>query len=536
MNALIYLVATTIKNFIRELLRKPAKLVPYLIIIALIASGLFFSITGTSTPSSSFDFVWLTAALFAFIVLFYALAIQKGLTSGDVIFDMPDVNLLFTSPLRPQSILVYGLTRLAKSSILASVFILFQGATLASFGIGISGLVVMFIVFIVCMVSLSLLSLVLYTLTNSQPRAKMIVRIVAIVVFVPALLYFFFHLLSTEDVTIAAQTVFASPVFSAIPLVGWATSGTIGLLQGDIMGSVLWLALLLAACIGMFLSILLGRIDYYEDVLVSTETAFERRRAASEGDVQGAVATTKRNVRVTKASLKGSGASAIFYRQLRETFRQSRFGFFGITSIVILAIAIFMAILFQGSPETAGDSGFALIILILMAMQVFFIGSSKGLLELYLPHMYLIPDSSFKKVIWSNLVLVFKTLLESLLFVGIPGAILDAPPLLILSAILVYTIFSFALVGVNYFFVRWFSTSISAGLMLMLYFIIVTLVMIPGVAGALLLSSIIEGTMGLVLGFVLLGAWELLVGCVCFALSKNILTKSDMPSMRPTER
>ncbi|MDD4346916.1 MAG: putative ABC exporter domain-containing protein, partial [Desulfitobacteriaceae bacterium] len=137
MNSLVFLLVKSAKNTLLELRRKPAKLVLWVLVIAGIGGAFLFSLFTPQSAAGSHDLVWLRGILFLFILFFVVVAIQKGLASGDAIFDMNDVNLLFVSPVSPRLILMYGLVRMAKMAFLAGFFILFQSSSLSQgFGVG----------------------------------------------------------------------------------------------------------------------------------------------------------------------------------------------------------------------------------------------------------------------------------------------------------------------------------------------------------------------------------------------------------------
>jgi hypothetical protein len=76
----------------------------------------------------------------------------------------------------------------------------------------------------------------------------------------------------------------------------------------------------------------------------------------------------------------------------------------------------------------------------------------------------MIPDGPTRKVIWSNLEIVMKVAVESVVIFIAAGIILRESPLRIVAAIFVYTLFSFLLLGVNYLSLRWTRTNINVGI------------------------------------------------------------------------
>ena len=153
-------------------------------------------------------------------------------------------------------------------------------------------------------------------------------------------------------------------------------------------------------------------------------------------------------------------------------------------------------------------------------------------MEIYSHYIYMIPASPFKKLIWSNMEMILRTLVESILFFAIPGLVLGSHLLIIIGSMIVYILFSLMLLGVNYLSLRWTEANISQGILLMVYFLIVLLFIAPGLIVAIAVSSYVEGLAGTFAALLILSVWELIVAVICFKLSKNILHNCDMPNMK----
>ena len=524
MSSHFYLFRMSLKNRILAVIHKPARLALYLLVFAAIGGALVVTLLGASQRDHTYPISYLLLIFFAFMLIFYGLSIQKGLSSGDTIFEMSDVNLLFVSPVNPRATLLYGLIRMAGMSFWAGFFVLFQSSTLSVFGVGFGGVLVLFGTFILNTIVLTLLSLVIYSASNGNPRRKRTVRILAIAVFVPLLVFSVLQLASLGGMP-AVSSIADSPFLASAPFVGWASAGAIALIQGRMLEGLAWLGLLVLAGAILFLYLMFSRSDYYEDVLVATETSFERKRAAAEGDIQAAGSTTAK-VKVTRTGLSGLGSQVLFYKHLRETFRKNRFGFFSL-QMLITALGVFvLSFLLRGSLDLVT------VLQILMWIQVFMIGTGRGLMELYSHYIYMIPASPFKKLIWSNMELMLKTAVESVLFLWFPGLILDGRISVTLASMLVYILFSLMLLAINYLSLRWTQSNLSQGLLLIVYFLAVVLFMAPGLAAAIAVFVLIGGPSGMPAALVALSAWELAAALICFAFSRKILHDCDMPNAK----
>jgi hypothetical protein len=435
---------------------------------------------------------------------------------------MNDVNLIFVSPISARKILLYGIMRLVKASFLAGFFILFQANSLANFGIDYRGVLLIVLGFMLNMIVMAVASLLIYSKTNGNAQRQRIVKLVAALLFLPLAVYIAAQYFSGVNLISIAENVSASLYLRLIPASGWTTAGVSAFLAGDIFAGFCWFGLTLLFGVGLIAFSMQTNPDYYEDVLVATETAHEKKRAIAEGNISAANAMQKR-VKVTRTGISGSGASALLGKHLRESFRQNRFGLLTLPSVSLIASSICLSMILKD---------FFIALQILMWVQMFLIGMGRGLIETYSHYIYLIPETSFKKIIWSNMEVMLKTVLEAVLIFGVSGILLASHPLYILVVVLIYVLFSFTLLGVNYLSIRFTSADLSQGMLIIIYTFAVIAIMLPGVIGAMVVVYMVGGDSGFFLGLVVIAAWELTAGLVCFALSKGVLDNCDMPVVR----
>jgi hypothetical protein len=525
MTPLLYIVRKSVKNTIISVLKNPGKLILWLIIIAMIPGIIVVSLMADTQRDSTAPLFWFTGILFLFITMSVVTSVLRGLSGGDAIFEMNDVNLLFGSPVNPRKILLYGVVKMAKTAFLLSFFILFQASSLGNFGVDYSGVLLTFAGYILSVMTLLTASLVIYSVTNGKPRRKLAVKIITASLFVPMVVYAVAQYPAAGNIIAALESVITSPFLAFIPIAGWTASGVTALISGQIGAGLLWLGANVLLVAVMIAYILLSNPDYYEDVLVATETAYEKKRAAAEGNINAASVSGKaaKAVKVSKTGIPYTGAAAIFGKHLRENFRENRFGLLTLPSVLIAAGGIVLAVV-------VGD--ISIILFSLPWAQIFLIGTGRGLKETYSHYIYMIPESSFKKIVWSNMEIITRTLIENVLMFGVAGAILRSNVVYILVCIVVYTLFSYLLLSVNYVFMRFTGADVSSGVLLMIYYFAVLLVTAPGVVLAVLAGLAIGGEAAFIVGLLVLTAWELLVGTVCFALSRGVLHDCDIAMMK----
>jgi hypothetical protein len=414
---------------------------------------------------------------------------------------------------------------MTKTAFFAGFFILFQANSLANFGIDFGGVLLTLAGFILSMVILSIASLLIYSAVNGRPRRKRTVKLVALLFLLPMAVFAVSHYLQTHDALATLEAVIVSPFLTLIPVAGWTAAGVTACLNGSIVTGTLYFGASLLLGVGMVVYLMLSNPDYYEDVLVATETAYEKKRALAEGNIDAAAASGKK-VRVKATGIPFRGAAALFGKHARESFRDSRLGFLTLPSVLIAAAAIVVSLFVRD---------ISIVLQILMWVQIILIGTGRGLKETYSHYIYLIPESSFRKILWSNMEIMVRTLIESVLIFGISGLLVQSDIMLILVCVTTYTLFSLLLLGVNYVFMRFTGADISAGVLLAIYYFAVLLVMAPGVVIAIILGFMVGGTVGLLAGLLILSGWELGVGLACFALSSGVLHNCDMAVM-PTKK
>ena len=530
MNSLLFILTRTTKNQLLELRRKPGKLVLYLGAIAVLAVVMISSNIPVGEADEYSDILWVKGIAFIVFMFSVVTCIVQGLSKGDAIFQMEDVNFLFVSPLNPRSILVYGMSRMVKTAIVTSIFIFFQSTWLrATYGVGLSGMLIIYAAFVLITAVTPVLAVAIYSLTNGRPERKRLVKILAVVMLLPMAAAAAWHLQASGwDFSEGMLALLRSNVSSFTPIAGWASAGVVSFLTGHYVAGALFFGLLALFGVALVVVIYSSNQDYYEDVLVATEKAFDKLRSLAEGQINLEAVSDKR-VRVKATGIGGRGASTLFYRHIREAFRASRFGLWGVSTPILTIGAAGFAFFMSRSPGEADNTILTLLIIVMFA-QVTLVGLGRGLKDLYSHYVYMIPESPLKKIIWSNLEIVFKTAMQNVLIFVAAGFITGAGTLVVAGAIVASTMFSFVVISVNYFFMRFTGTRLKGGIFLIVYFLAIIVVMQPGMVVAIILGTSIEGW-GLLAGLMALTAWELVVGVVGFAMSKGILHSCDMATM-----
>ena len=100
------------------------------------------------------------------------------------------------------------------------------------------------------------------------------------------------------------------------------------------------------------------------------------------------------------------------------------------------------------------------------------------------------------------------------------------------SAMIALILFTFYLLGISLASMRITDTHLGTGLLLIIYFAVIIIPLLPGIVAAILVAVLVPDALSVALAFMTLSAWMLLLGIGCFAFSKGVLHNCDIPVMR----
>ncbi len=486
MKPLIYLTLKKAKNGILEFIRKPAQLIVAIFFICLMV---FSAITSSHTENHyTRDINELYAIIFGLYSLIFVLISKNGFYNGASMFTMQDVNLIFTSPLKQNTVLSYGLIQQLGRSLMLGFFILYQSGTVCStYGVGFEVLIYILIGYGVTVFLSQMLAMVIYSYTSCDDKRRKTLKTAYTVIIALFIGYGFLICqqkggLSVANLVIASQDI-AAKFFPVSGMVSLAVCGAIS-------SSAVKIALGLVYCIVFWilyrLAVRFINSDYYEDVLQSTENAFSAISARKEGK---AAETAPKNVKTGKTGIsKGFGASAIYYKHKIEN-RRSKKLILSTVSLVMVITNIVMAFVFSDEPVAV----FALSIY-MMTMSV---AAGRWAKELSYPYIYLIPESSFKKLLYTLKSDIPSIIAESILCIVPMYFICYLTVTDILGMILARISFGLLIISVNLFVQKLFGVSDKKKLIVFIYFILVMIFSVPGIITAVAVTFMMPFYSGL---------------------------------------
>lgn len=339
-------------------------------------------------------------ALVLLLFTIYALNADKN---GSKIFLPADVNLLFPSPMRPQSVLMFRLATQLGVGVLGSVYMLIQLPNLIyNLGLAPWAAVSLVAAWGLTVIFGALLQLALYTLSATYPAVKRNLRRgIYLALALVAASYVLYASRSGEGWLKAAVAFFNAPVTRFIPFWGWI-KGLCGFaLAGDVTGALLTLLALILGGAALVYCIWSIKADFYEDAMAKSEETAQLLAAAQSENATGVVVKRgkDRSDKLLRDGLnRGQGANVFFFKTMYNRRRFAHLGFLTKTMETYLLAALAVAAVCRFVSHTDGILPVALT----LAALVFFRSLGNPLEQDTGRDLFaLIPEPAWAKLFWS---------------------------------------------------------------------------------------------------------------------------------------
>ncbi len=373
----------------------------------------------------------IAGAVILAVFVFEAMSADKN---GSKIFLPADVNLLFPSPMKPQSVLMFRLMTQLGTAIIASIYMLFQLPNLV-LNLGLSIWAALGLIAGWCFTIMlgKLLQLLLYTLSSAYPWLKRnLRRIVYLLLFLIALGYFLTWKRSGEG-WLEAAVGFLNGRFSRyVPLWGWVKGFCMYIIEKNAAGMIWSFAAVAAAIALLVYFIWREKADFYEDAMAKSEETAELMERAQSENSNGIVRRKKdRSEKLRRDGLHyGWGANVYFFKTLYNRFRFAHLGFFTKTTETYLAAAALTALLcrFVFNMDNAVP-----VALVLAGLSFFRSLGNPLAQDTGMSYFILIPESTWAKLFFSLLGGTANCLLDVLPALLLGSAILWVNPLPVLA-------------------------------------------------------------------------------------------------------
>jgi hypothetical protein len=521
MKAMLYLIWANIKGILRNMKKKKGQLVLWIFLIAIFVMMLFANNEADDLVQWIPD-EYLASAYAAIVILVAALTINNGIKKGSSSYRKADIQFVFPSPVSPRLILVYGFLKQLYISILVVLWFVFQSFTIRNiFGLDERGFYVFLIAVFFVVVYMPVSSMLLYSITLRKEGAKKLMQRIYLWIAIAFAGAFIGLTIYYSDPLAAAQAIVGGKAFEYVPVLGWLvvvlkaakwgftpwTWGAIGLLTAT-LGIIVW-------------RLLAPEIPFYEEVLKQTDEKEMKIQAKRSGSSNMNMGPKK----ARKASIvyKGTGAKAIFYRQLLE-FKKAGFLFVDRVTLIMLAIGVAGGFILQktGIPTIS-------VFYVAIYLNFLFAFNGKWVKELSTPFIYLVPGTPMQKLWYSTAANHIKHLLDGTA-IFIPIMIITGfDPILCLGYILAYAAIGSVFIYGDVLARRMFGAMHSGTLSSMFKVFSIMILLAPPIAAFAIVSSVFSQVL-LVQWLAPLGivAYCALISFIIMLLGRKIFSNAEL--------
>lgn len=443
-------------------------------------------------------------------------------TGGSKIFLPADVNLLFASPMKPQSVLMFRLAAQMGRAIALTLYLMFQLPNLVlNVGLSWTAAGALLLAWFAAVLIGRFLQVLLYILCAANPGGKTWLRRSLYGLALVIGCGFLLSARGTEDWLASANAWFNGSYSRFIPIWGWLKAVPGYAMEGNYLGMVLSLALTALGGAGMVWFIWHREVDFYEDAMAKSEEMADLMEKARSEKSSG-VAATRQRKKEREDTLRrdglnrGWGASVFFHKTLYNRFRFGHLHFFTKTMETYLAAAVGGGALLRFAAEVRSP----LPIVLGLGVMVFFRAMGNPLEEdTSMDFFRLIPEPAWKKMFCSALGGLCNTFLDLLLPMLGAAAVLGVNPLELLVWLPVILSVDFYASSVASFIDLSVPASIGKVLKQLIQIMFIYFGLLPDIA-ILAIAIVLEHT---VLGALGATAVNLFLGVLFFFLAASFL-------------
>ncbi len=514
MSSLLFLLRRTLKSLVKSIFKKPAVLIGYILVAIFLGAMIVLSFvmpSGLVRQSSSELFRGIMMIVFIFL---YYTTLKLGIEKGSSYFRAADVNLIFTAPISPNKVLLYGFIKQIAGTFALLFIAIFQIPNLKNnFVMMPYGVPMLMLSVVAYAMAYPLMGMVIYSFTSKSKKRKLVVKRIFDGCAIAIALVFLFNLMTTGDLQKTIIDVFDNPIAQYFPIFGWTSAIASSAVSGFTLPFIIGASGMVILIVGSSIALYKMNLDYYEDVLEATDFLEQAYKAKKEGRNLTFNQKVKQNV---KHKMTGDGARAIFQKMLLELKKTSIFLFFDKLSVTVILSGIAFSYLM---PDEVGMSPFLLVlsfsVYMLMLMQVQGGWSN----ELSKHYIFLVPASSPQKLLYATMTEHIKNLFDGILLFVISGVLFKGSVDIILACIMTYVAFGAVFTYTDVLTRKLFGSVHSKGLQIFIKVIACILVEVPGIIFAVLAGILTHSDL---LAILALGGWSLILAITFFMLSANI--------------
>lgn len=446
-------------------------------------------------------------------ILLYS--IYSGDKSGTSIFTMPDVNLMFSAPLKPQFILMFRVILQMALILMSSIYMAFQIPNL-SMNLGLSALVTFIILFtwILILIFGKLICVCTYTIVATKQKLRRFVLplIIAILSIITVAYTIAMYLGKTDPYTTAVE-FFNSKASRYIPIWGWLKGFVMYAIEGDYVASMVCLFGIIVSYVLLIYIIWHIKADFYEDAFNNANKRQELITAYSEGRRIG---KERKNKMQYKEIGKGQGAMMFFIKSVYNRRRTAKFGILTNTAITNILICFSISMITKFLLEKDSITMLGLI----MLMAIFFRNYGSPIAyETGYNFIYMIPESATKKLAYSLLAGIYDSFMNILPGFLLATIIIGVNPITCLFWIILFSSLDFISSSTGLIIDMLIPSFITLVVKSLLQFSLKMIAIIPTVIIMIIASS----TSSLLAGIIISSIANIIIAFGLFMLSPRFL-------------
>ena len=516
MQAIIYLIK---RHYINRFKRYFSSVISAVITL-LGVFGIGFTIVKAFTIKASGVDITTAQTILAGILLFIGMILYNSFLSRDSgILTMADANFLFTGPFEKREVLAYLLISTAPASMFTGFFMCFYFPYLLGSALTVPRFLVVLLIVSLLFGCIYLSYYYLYIADAEKPGLKKKAQKI-LYVFVCILVIAFIILLTRTgfNVQSTAKRFFTSSLYNAVPLFGWAKWAIYSLLTGDIvLGFIPATSLLVIANAILCYALYNAKYDFYEKTM---EDSVNLQKIMDDAKVNGNTdARSLAKLKKTAASVRfGQGAAAIYSRQMLESNKLSLVSKYreGLMGLFYVAFGVIFNLDFNFVIVMAGFGA--------LSMSL----NDSWHRDFKKPYVFLIPASSFSKVLYSVLPGIIKTAISGSISITIGALIYKINPVNIISYLLIFASFVVLFVFAEVLTYRMIGPGLSAMAVTFIRMLFAMAACIPAGIVLIVIAALQNGTPGLLMSAACMMGVNCLLSILLAFLSRGIFENSEV--------
>jgi hypothetical protein len=438
MHSLLYKTKREILNSVKKSIKKPATLwIALVIMLNLTWMYSWFVSLIRDMDSMLFNRYLSFFSMALLVVLNFTMGINKIAKQRALLFDTADGNFIFTSPISPKLVLLNAYSKIMMQSLVIYFVILILLYTM-NFTLGTILIVAMSLIILdICELLLVIIIYGKHGESDISKYARYFVRSV-IAFFGIYLLYLYF----IRNIGFNITQLIDNPFIFLLPFVGWGMSIFYVIFIQPTMITIIgsFLLYISVALLAVYAWRLSSQGEFYEEATTFAEEYEVVKKRAKSGEVS--LSWKKKKLRKASVVYKGTGATALLYRQILE-YKKQPFFIFGFKSVVNLIISLAGAYLVINNPRLV-HIGIPLPYIFIFAMIYLSFTSSgylnKWIKEIGMIYTFLIPDTAFRKLWHATCIEHIRFIVDGVLLVVPAGIVCQLSVLEMIGCIGVYAV------------------------------------------------------------------------------------------------